>query len=267
MGKATGEKAYNRGAKVVFSSRTLAKLNKVVEGKDKTRAFAVQCDAGDVKQLKTAVDKAAELMGGIDGILWIPTYIGEESFLTIDQIFEKDLIHTAVSNQMRWNIELFLEFFKFSLPHLKKNKVSHVATVGSLASYMPGKQIMFAYGMSKRALEHTVGHLAQMYAKDGIRVNCFNSGLFKTEIFQAFGMSNDESEKFLAKTHWRIPFGRPGTESEAGEFCAFLLSHRSSYMTGESMRADGGFMGQTYMDDIFGTPKIMQFVEPTKQEL
>jgi NAD(P)-dependent dehydrogenase (short-subunit alcohol dehydrogenase family) len=69
--------------------------------------------------------------------------------------------------------------------------------------------------------------VADKYAADGIRMN---------NILPGFIDSRPEKEEFRA----RIPMGRYGRAEEIAEVAAFLASDRSSYMTGQNLRVDGG---------------------------
>ena len=69
--------------------------------------------------------------------------------------------------------------------------------------------------------------VADRYAADGIRIN---------NILPGFVDSRPEKEEFRA----RIPMGRYGRAEEIAEVAAFLASDRSSYITGQNLRVDGG---------------------------
>ena len=81
------------------------------------------------------------------------------------------------------------------------------------------------------AIEHIPAGLAKLvadkYAADGIRMN---------NILPGFIDSRPEKAEFRA----RIPMGRYGRAEEIAEVAAFLASDRSSYMTGQNLRVDGG---------------------------
>jgi NAD(P)-dependent dehydrogenase (short-subunit alcohol dehydrogenase family) len=69
--------------------------------------------------------------------------------------------------------------------------------------------------------------VADRYAADGIRIN---------NVLPGFVDSRPEKAEFRA----RIPMGRYGRAEEIAEVAAFLASDRSSYVTGQNIRVDGG---------------------------
>lgn len=259
MGKAAADLVYERGGKIVYSSRTASKLDKIIEGKDRKRAFAVPCDASDVKMVKETVDKAAKLMGGLDGIVWIPTYTGDD---LLTPFGGGEGYYSAMHGNYLFNVEYFVRFFEAALPYLEKEESASVVSISSIATVFNGG--MSSYGASKAALEAVVHNLAVDFAPK-IRVNAFQAGLYDTEIFSV--LPEGAKESMMATTEWRIPMQRAGTAEEAGEIIAFMLSHRSSYMTGDAMRADGGLLQlHVFSDFMSPIPKIQKYVPPAAED-
>ena len=87
-----------------------------------------------------------------------------------------------------------------------------------------------AYVAVKGALEAMTRQLAISFAERGVRVNALAPGLIASRREQT--ESNMRNEL--------IPVGRAGTTAEMAAVVAFLLSHQSSYITGQVIHADGG---------------------------
>lgn len=74
MALEAGKLIIERGGKAVFSSRTQAKVDKVLKDIGvPERAFGAVCDAGKVEDISRLLQKAKELMGGVDALMYGPT--------------------------------------------------------------------------------------------------------------------------------------------------------------------------------------------------
>jgi NAD(P)-dependent dehydrogenase (short-subunit alcohol dehydrogenase family) len=93
---------------------------------------------------------------------------------------------------------------------------------------------MSAYAASKAGLIGLVQSLASDHAADDIRVNALLPGGAITPIA---GEGNPAALDFIANLH---PMKRMAMPKEIAQAALFLLSHRSSFMTGSPMIADGG---------------------------
>ena len=94
-----------------------------------------------------------------------------------------------------------------------------------------------AYNMSKAAINHLGRTMALELAKFRINVNIINPGWIDTPGERAFA-----SEEDIQAGGKRIPWGRLGTEQDIGKAVAFLASDDADYITGATLRVDGGFV-------------------------
>src|SRR5262245_27018753 len=76
----------------------------------------------------------------------------------------------------------------------------------------------------------------------GIRVNAIGPGSIMTDILKAVATDKDAKRRILART----PLGRIGEPDEIASIAVFLASQESSYMTGETIYADGGRLALNY---------------------
>jgi len=90
------------------------------------------------------------------------------------------------------------------------------------------------YAASKAGVIGFVKSLAQEVASRNITVNAVAPGMITTD------MSADISEKAREAIEGRIPAGRSGTPDEVAASVMFLASEQASYITGETLRVDGG---------------------------
>jgi glucose 1-dehydrogenase len=94
-----------------------------------------------------------------------------------------------------------------------------------------------AYNMAKAAINHLGRTMAAELAKRRINVNMVNPGWIDTP-----GERRYASEEELQEGGRRIPWGRLGTAHDIGKAVAFLASDEADYITGATLRVDGGML-------------------------
>jgi 3-oxoacyl-[acyl-carrier protein] reductase len=112
----------------------------------------------------------------------------------------------------------------------KSGAIINVASITAL----DGNPGQISYGSSKAALIGATKTLASELAEHNIRVNAVAPGVIKTDMTSAL------SESALQKLASRIPMGRLGLPCEVAGVLLFLASDHSSYVTGQTIRIDGG---------------------------
>ena len=94
-----------------------------------------------------------------------------------------------------------------------------------------------AYNMAKAAINHFAETLAVELAEHRINVNVINPGCVDTPGERAF-----YSEEQIQETGRRLPWGRNGTPEDVGKAVAYLASDDADYVTGTTLRVDGGYV-------------------------
>jgi NAD(P)-dependent dehydrogenase (short-subunit alcohol dehydrogenase family) len=193
------------------------------------RAWAIQADAGDPESAARILSRipaeAAPLAGlvnnaGITGPLGL--FIGTD-LATMTRVFDVNVLGVLALTQKvvaRWLAE--------ARPGVVVNVSSIAATLGSPSEYVH-------YAASKAAVEAFTIGLGKELAAKGIRVNCVSPGTSRTDIHAAAGDPDR-----AARVATRIPMGRAGEAGEIAEAIAWLVSDRSSYVTGTVLRVAGG---------------------------
>lgn len=98
------------------------------------------------------------------------------------------------------------------------------------------------YSISKGGLRQLTNVMAQALAPHGIRVNAIGPGSIMTEMLATIATDATAKHKILSRT----PMGRIGEPSEIASIAAFLASNDASYITGQTIYADGGRLGLNY---------------------
>ena len=93
-----------------------------------------------------------------------------------------------------------------------------------------------AYAASKAAVIGLTRSLAAELAPSGIRVNCIAPGVIATDMAAELG------ESTLSMLREQTPMGRLGRPEDIAEAAAFLLREDASFITGQVLTVDGGFI-------------------------
>ena len=108
------------------------------------------------------------------------------------------------------------------------------SVTGEVHSYLP----QAAYAATKSALVGLTRDLAQQWSgRKGIRVVCLEPGYFPSE------MTDDMEDSSLEIAEQLTPLGRVGDPEELAAAAVFLASDAASYVTGSTLKVDGGLVG------------------------
>jgi NAD(P)-dependent dehydrogenase (short-subunit alcohol dehydrogenase family) len=98
------------------------------------------------------------------------------------------------------------------------------------------------YCVSKGGIDQLTKVMALSLAPYGIRVNAIGPGSIMTDILKAVATDQEAKNRILSRT----PLGRIGEPDEIASIAVFLASPEASYMTGETIYADGGRLALNY---------------------
>ncbi len=114
-----------------------------------------------------------------------------------------------------------------------------ILNVGSTMSFL-GSPRMTAYAASKAAVHNVTQSLAIELAPRGVRVNMLAPGVTESGLTAGLMTSRDRLDAFLT----RIPMARAGRPEEMAGAVLFACSRWASYMTGATIRIDGGWLAR-----------------------
>lgn len=220
----------SEGANVVLGARRSGELEALAETINQVNGKAVLL-AGNVKDEGYAdalVDLAIKEFGGLDGAFNNAGIVGEM----------QPVPDMAIGNWIDViSVNLTGAFLaaKAQIPAIKARGKGAIVFTSSFVGFsnggMPG---MGAYAASKAGLIGLAQSLASDHAVEGIRVNALLPG---GTITPSGGEGNPAALEFIASLH---PMKRMATPWEIAQAALFLLSDRSSFMTGSPMIVDGG---------------------------
>lgn len=118
-----------------------------------------------------------------------------------------------------------------ALAGMREQRFGRIVAIGSSAGVNGGAKSVGAYAASKAGVMALMKSIASEYAADGIRANALAPALIDTEMISS-----------MPDMHTRVPIGRLGTPDDVAGLVAFLCSEHGSYITGEVVDVNGGFL-------------------------
>jgi NAD(P)-dependent dehydrogenase (short-subunit alcohol dehydrogenase family) len=237
IGKAIAEVFVREGAVVVIGARNEKRGAETVESirqKGDIITF-IKTDVTDTSQVKNLIDESVRLHGTID-ILCNNAGV----------LITRDLVDTTEDEWDRTidtNLKSVFLASKFALPHMIRKKRGSIVNVSSQLGLV-GFSGNSAYCASKAGIILLSRVMALEYAKYGIRVNCVCPGGVNTPMLEEDFKREPEPAKSLDLFTKKHPIGRIGRPEEIAEAVLFLASDHSSFVVGEALVVDGGYVIQ-----------------------
>jgi glucose 1-dehydrogenase len=220
------------GADVLVNYRTHAdEAQAVVAEIEKLgrRAMAYQADVADRSQVEAMVQAAVQNLGRLDIVVANAAHSIRKSVL---ESAWDEVLHTVSVSQFG-----VFHTCQFGVRQMvQQAQGGKVIIISSIHAEIPAARSS-AYNMSKAAINHFAMTLANEMTRYRINVNVINPGWIDTPGERAF--ATDEQIKQAGK---RMPWGRLGTIRDIGRVAVFLASEDADYVTGSTLRVDGGFM-------------------------
>ena len=231
LGKAMARALAEAGADIVISSRTestlKSALDEILAGTGRKGAFFVadMSKRADVNRLaKMALDK----MGRVDILI---NNAGTNKPQPIDEISDPvwdEVIETNLSSVMALTRAL--------VPQMKERRWGRIIHISSVMGFL-SKEKRNVYSATKAALLGLARATAIDLGRFGITVNCIAPGPFLTDLP---GSLLSDAEKKAFADHTAI--GRWGEPKELAGTALLLASDAGSYITGQTIIVDGGFV-------------------------
>lgn len=135
------------------------------------------------------------------------------------------------------NLHAAFDLSRYAYPLLTRHAASAIVNVGSVSG-LTHVRTGAPYGMSKAALHQMTKNLACEWAEDGIRVNAVAPWYIRTRRTSTKLADPDYLDEVILRT----PMARIGEPEEVSAAVAFLCLPAASYITGECIAVDGGFL-------------------------
>jgi NAD(P)-dependent dehydrogenase (short-subunit alcohol dehydrogenase family) len=188
-------------------------------------AILVAGDIQDSSHCRVLVDRAVSDLGGLD--ILVNNAAHQATFDSLEAITDEEWEMT-----FRTNIHAMFWLARAALPHLKKGGV--IINTASINSDVPNPTLL-PYATTKGAIHNFTGGLAQLLAKDGIRVNAVAPGPVWTPL-----IPSTMPLETVATFGSNVPMKRAAQPAELATAYVMLADSRSSYTSGATIAVTGG---------------------------
>lgn len=230
IGLAVGREVLAEGGRVALFARDAGRL----EEARRSLGGDVLTVAGDVTRtadLDRLMDETVRRWARVDVVV---ANAGVARFQPVDRVDEATIDH-----QLAVNVKGTFLTVQRALPHMPRG--GSVVLVASNAHYM-GVATAAIYCASKGAVRSMGRSLAAELVPRGIRVNVVSPGPTETPIFETMGLSREHLTALRMHMQKEVPMKRIADPAEIARAIVFLASDAASYVTGEDLCVDGGWV-------------------------
>jgi NAD(P)-dependent dehydrogenase (short-subunit alcohol dehydrogenase family) len=231
IGRAMALGLASSGADVVATSRRIEQVESVAAELEArgAKTLRLASDVLDRPSLQALHDAVLAAFGKVDILINCAGMIKRAPTLDFPEDTWDDILTTNLKGTLRG-----CQVFGRSMI---ERGYGRIINIGSLTTFRGFFEVA-AYGASKAAVGSLTKTLATEWSKHGITVNAIAPGVFRTEINTHLLDNTDRGREFLMRT----PLGRFGDVEELVSSAIYLASPASSFVTGEILAVDGGFL-------------------------
>jgi NAD(P)-dependent dehydrogenase (short-subunit alcohol dehydrogenase family) len=236
IGRATLEVFLEEGACVVATDVDGDGLASTVAatGYAADRVVAVTGDVSVEADADAMIAEAVDTWGRLDSLV---ANAGVIPLSTIDETTVEDWDHVmAVDGR-----GMFLTC-RAAIRVMAEQGSGSIVCLSSISG-MAGQSSQAAYGPAKFVATGLTKHLAIEWASRGVRVNAVAPGTIQTDAVNAL-LESESGREYVKQMEGQHPMGRLGQPREVAQAIAFLASDRSSFVTGEVLAVDGGYLAR-----------------------
>ena len=235
IGEGIAQKLGEHGAKIIIADnneeeglKTLDRLKSMgIEG------IFVKTDISNEQDVKDMIQAGVKKFGGIDILI-------NNAGISL----RKSVVDTTLEEWQRvLNINLTGAFLcsKYSIPEIEKRGGGSIVNISSFHADSTITRIA-AYSASKGGLTALTRQMALDCGPLNIRVNAVSPGIIESG--QLLWKDYPNPDEALNQSLAFQPLGRIGTTEDVANACLFLASDQASYITGHTLRVDGGVFGK-----------------------
>jgi NAD(P)-dependent dehydrogenase (short-subunit alcohol dehydrogenase family) len=231
IGRALCSGLVEAGADVVPTGR---RIEHVAEAADEVerrgrRSLRQTCDVTDRSSLERALEAVVSSFGKVDILVNCAGKTKRGSTLDFSESDWNDILETNLTGTLR-TCQVFGR-------HMLSKGYGRIVNIASLSSFVALYEVA-AYGASKAAVASLTRSLALEWGPKGVCVNAIAPGVFRTALNERLLDDTARGREFLTRT----PMKRFGRVEELAGAAVFLASEAASFVNGEVLVVDGGFL-------------------------
>jgi NAD(P)-dependent dehydrogenase (short-subunit alcohol dehydrogenase family) len=214
IGRSIAELLRDLGARVAAGDLAAPELERVL---------GVEADVADERAVDAAFERVERELGDVEILVL-------NAGVFVIEPFEET---TLDSWRHTLDVNLTGAFIcaRRALPKMREAGYGRVVAIGSSAGKTGGAKSVAAYAASKAGIMVLAKSIASEYAGTGVTANALAPALIDTEMVSA-----------MPDMRSRVPLGRFGRPEEVADVVGFLCSAHSSFITGEVVDVNGGFL-------------------------
>jgi NAD(P)-dependent dehydrogenase (short-subunit alcohol dehydrogenase family) len=231
IGRAISLGLADAGADVAASARRMEQVESTaaeIEARGK-RALRISSDVADRGSLQNLLDQTLAQLGRADILVNCAGKIKRAPTLDFDEAEWTSIMDTNVTGTLR-ACQIFGR-------HMLDRGYGRIINIASLNTFVALSQVA-AYAASKAAVASLTRSLAVEWSQKGVIVNAIAPGVFRTALNSDLLDNTPRGKELLMRT----PMGRFGKTEEVVGAAVYLASDAASFVTGQVLVVDGGFL-------------------------
>jgi len=231
IGLAIAKGMAEAGADVVPTSRRQDQVetaSREIENRSR-RSIRVTSDVGDRASLQNVLDESIKAFGKVDVLVNSAGRTKRAPTLDFSEEDWNSILDTNLTGTLR-AAQVFGR-------HMLERESGSIINIASLSTFVALYEVA-AYSASKAAVASLTKSLAIEWSEKGVRVNAIAPGVFRTPLNEKLLDETERGREFLLRT----PMKRFGNVEELAGAAIFLASDAASFVSGEILTVDGGFL-------------------------